>query len=324
MSLSLKQISKRFDDKWVLRDVSFEANPGEILGIFGESSAGKSTLIEIAAGKLAPTAGSIEYNGRDITNLSCADRKFQFPSLSNQSIWRALFRSNTASELSDGEGQMLALETALKTASGVLLLDNSFCDMDKSMRGTAFARLREIVAARELTVICASNDFEEILLACDRVAVLTGGEIAQIGKPQHVYENPESSSVASIVERNNLFAARRLTSSKSEMPEYQTLDGSHRLFAQKHERTTLAPINQNVILGIRPEQISLSFGASFPEDNLLKATVTSITFLGATTVVGFDCDGLSLTALVLKVIGLNIGDECMVSLPPERIQIFNQ
>jgi ABC-type Fe3+/spermidine/putrescine transport system ATPase subunit len=81
-------------------------------------------------------------------------------------------------------------------------------------------------------------------------------------------------------------------------------------------------LNQNINLMIRPEQISISFGASFPEDNLLKATVSAVTPMGATTRVELDCDGLRLEALVLRLVGLNIGEECMVGLPPDRIIVL--
>ena len=77
------------------------------------------------------------------------------------------------------------------------------------------------------------------------------------------------------------------------------------------------------MLGIRPEQISISFGASFPEDNLLKATLTGVQYMGATTLIQLDANGLKLEALVLRLVGLNPGDECMVGLPPERILIFS-
>jgi ABC-type Fe3+/spermidine/putrescine transport system ATPase subunit len=101
------------------------------------------------------------------------------------------------------------------------------------------------------------------------------------------------------------------------------LEGNHRLFAQKTEsKHALGAINQNVSLAIRPEHISMSFGASFPEDNLLKAVVRSVTYLGATTRVELDCSGLRLEAMVLRLVGLNVGDECMVGLPPDRILIL--
>jgi ABC-type sugar transport system ATPase subunit len=109
---------------------------------------------------------------------------------------------------------------------------------------------------------------------------------------------------------------------KQDIPEFHTIDGGHRLFAQRIERGALGALNQNVTLAIRPEYISIAFGASFPEDNLLKATVKKIQFLGGTTLVDLDAEGLMLQALVPRVVGLNPGDECMVGLPPDRIQIF--
>lgn len=81
-------------------------------------------------------------------------------------------------------------------------------------------------------------------------------------------------------------------------------------------------MNQNVTLGIRPEQISIAFGASFPEDNLLKAKITGIRFLGANTLVELDAHGLRLDALVPRLVGLDPGDKCMLGLPPDRIAIY--
>ncbi len=106
------------------------------------------------------------------------------------------------------------------------------------------------------------------------------------------------------------------------MPEFMTLDGEHRLFAGKPEKSALGAINQNISLAIRPEHISISFGASFPEDNLLRATISEIKFQGSTTLLKLDANGLILDALVLRLVGLNVGEVCMVGLPPDRILVL--
>jgi len=157
---------------------------------------------------------------------------------------------------------------------------------------------------------------------CDRVVVLDNGEVLQIGTPAEIYLNPANSRVAYVSGRNNLIEARRLTSNKTEIPEFQTIKGEHRLFTAKTDKSKFSPINQNNILTIRPEHISISFGASFPEDNLLKAKITDVRFHGATTLVVLDAGGLILQALVLRLVGLNIGEECVVGLPPDRILVF--
>ena len=322
MSLKVSKLAKRYDDRWILRDVSFEAQKGEITGVFGTTGAGKTTLIRILSGTEQCNGGSISNDSVEVTEISCEDRGFLLPKLKNSSFWKSLFKTNQASELSEGEGQILALEDAMEKANGVLLLDDTFCFMDRQKREIYFGELRRATQEKKLTVVCAGNDFKEILALCDNVAVLADGEIQQFGIPREVYEKPANAEVARITGRNNLITARRLSSSKSPMPEFMTLEGEHRLFAGKPEKSALGAINQNVCLGIRPEHISISFGASFPEDNLLKAKITEINFQGSTTLIRLDANGLMLQALVLRLVGLNVGEECMVGLPPDRILVL--
>ncbi len=322
MSLKISKLSKRYDDRWVLRDVTLEVENGEVLGLFGATGSGKTTFINVVAGLAKSDGGTIVYNDKDVTKLTYENRKFHAPAPSNRSIWRSLFKTRKSSESANGEAQALALEGALKNAASVLLLDNLFCNMDQQLLERSFQKLRRAAKERNLAVILAGSDFGEMLLGCDRVAVLSDGEIRQTGIPQEVYDNPNSVAVAAITGRNNLFSARRLTSSKADLPEFHTIDGEHRLFAQKADLNSLGPINQNITLAIRPEHVSISFGASFPADNLLKATVTGVQSLGPTTVIDLDSNGLNLQALVLRLVGLNVGDECMIGLPPERILIL--
>jgi ABC-type Fe3+/spermidine/putrescine transport system ATPase subunit len=322
MSLKITGLSKKHNNSWLFRDVSFEVQKGEIVGLFGLSGSGKTALIDSVTGSAQIDAGTIEHNGTDVTGLNLNQRKFCFLKSEDHPAWRSLFNSARASSAPSGKHQITTLIEALNGSCSVLLLDNSFCDMDLHLRQSAFEQLKQTVREKELSVVFASHDFEEILLLCDRVAVLAGGAISQTGAPQKVYETPETSGVAAITGRNNLFEARRLSSSKADLPEFQTIAGDHRLFAQKIERGSLGALNQNVTLGIRPEYISMSFGASFPEDNLLKATVTGVQFLGPTTLIRLDANGLQLESMVLRLVGLNVGDECMVGLPPDRIQIF--
>ena len=86
----------------------------------------------------------------------------------------------------------------------------------------------------------------------------------QTGTAEELYESPVSTIVARVTGRCNIFLARRLTSTKFDIPEFQTINGAHRLFAEKSDIAKLGAINRNVSLAIRPENISMSFGASFP------------------------------------------------------------
>lgn len=315
MSLKVDNLSKRFKDTWALRDVSLEAMPGEVLGIFGPSGSGKTTLLGAISGEFPINGGTVFLNGRDIVRLNGNDREVTRVPVEGRTFWSRLFDLESAP-------RRRALEATLANATSVLVLDEPVAEADQHQRRTFIEDVRTAAQKRNLIVVVASSDYGLMLEACDRVAVLTRGEVRQVGTPQEVYEQPNSRVVAEVTGRNNLFAARRLTSSKADVPEFHTIDGGHRLFAQKIERAALGALNQNVTLGIRPEHISISFGASFPADNLLKATVTGIRLLGPTTLIELDADGLRLQSLVLRVVGLNVGDECMVGLPPDRILIF--
>lgn len=318
MALKISNLSKRYKDKWVLRDVSFDVSDGEIFGVFGSSGAGKSWVLNCVHGSCRPNGGTIQIDG---PNHSTRRTKLSSTLEPSPRSFLARLLGDQRPESSRTRRQA-ALDLAFKKSEHVLLLDDPFREMDSNEREKSYEALRHAAKERGLSIILASNDFDEMLQVCDRVAVLDGGEIRQIGAPQDIYEYPVSRVVAEVTGRNNLFSARRLTSSKAEIPEFHTIDGGHRLFAQPVERGSLGALNQNVTLGIRPEQISLSFGASFPADNLLKATVDNVKFLGSTTLVDLDAGGLKLTALVLRLVGLNAGDDCMVALPPERIQVF--
>ena len=322
MSLKVTNLCKKYDEKWVLRDVSFEVEKGEVFGIFGATGAGKSTLIRLLSGSEDCTSGTIELGSTDITTLSCDERNFHFPKLTNESFWKSLFGTDIQSQLADGEGQVLALEEALQKADSVLLLDDSFCYMDRLLRQENYSKLHRTVDEKHLIVIVASNDFDESLKVCERIAVLHEGEIKQIGTPREIYEKPNSVAVARISGRNNLIEAKKVEISNNELPEYQTLIGEHRIFTQKTGKSVSETSGENVMLAIRPEHISISFGASFPEDNLLRAQITDIHFHGATTLIRLESNGLTLDALVLRLVGLSVGEECMVGLPPDRILVL--
>jgi ABC-type Fe3+/spermidine/putrescine transport system ATPase subunit len=318
MSLKVSNLSKKYPGKWVLRDVAFEAQNGEVTGIFAPNGAGKTTLLRILAGAETSNGGELFYDSNDVTKLSAEKRGFFLPGLKP----KGFFGSVKVDDFRNADEQIAALEKGIESAKEVLLLDDVFCFIDRKKREDFFDKLRLAATEKNLAIVFATNNLEDVFAVCDRVAVLLKGEIQQLGTPREVYEYPVNAAVAEATGRNNLIVARRLTSTKIDIPEFQTLAGEHRLFTDKTEKNALGSLTQNVCLAIRPEYISISFGASFPEDNLLKATITEIRFQGSTTLIKLDANGLILEALVLRLVGLNTGDECMVGLPPDRILVL--
>ncbi len=308
MALTLNKVSKRLGDKWVLRDIDLTIADGEIVGIFGAAASGKSTLLKIIAGEEKPSTGQLEMN--DTVHL--AARR-------SRSGISALFGGD--SKISNGEAAAALMDEALASNARVLLVDGLFVLLDQIQREHYIKRFRE-AAANGKSVVITSVDLKVIALLCDRIVVLANSEVAQVGFVQEVYENPASRSVAMIAGRNNLFVARRLTSTNADLPEFQTIEGDHHLTARSTEKFALGAINPNDTLAVRPEHISISFEAAFPEDNIIKAVVTGIRFTGHTTIVTLDADGLVLEARVFRVVGLNIGEQCMIAIPPHRILVL--
>jgi ABC-type sugar transport system ATPase subunit len=203
------------------------------------------------------------------------------------------------------------------------LIDAPICGAEPRVKGEFFEKAHSAAREGDLVVIYASNDFAE-MFRCEGAAVLEAGLLRQTGTPQELYENPATRAVAAFTGRINLLEVRRLNSSKADIHEFQTIAGGHRIFAGKIERAALGPLNLNTYLAIRPEHLSISFGASFPEDNLLKASITGVRFLGPHTLVSLNCDGLPLEAYVRRLVGIGVGDECMVGLPPDRLRVLSQ
>ena len=321
MPLSVNKLSKRYSNKWALRNLSFEVEGGSVIGIFGASGSGKSSLLRSIAGIIKHNGGTITLNSQDITAIKAKERGVTYFSGQDEAGLKQLFGMFSGKD-SSGETQFHRFEAAISNLGKVLLLDEPFSQMDPSMREICFKAIRKATKRRDRVFIFASNDFNQITDLADEVAFLANGEISQNGTPQDIYEEPTTVEAASITGENNLIVARRVSKNDAELLEFHTIDGGHRIFAQNIEKRKLGAINENMTLAIRPEQVTMTKGTSRPEDNLLRGVVTKIKFRGATTLIEFDAEGLKLQTRVMKTGSLKVGDECMVGLPPHRIIIL--
>ncbi len=320
MTLQVDKLALKTGENWALKDVSFTVEKGEIFGLLGSDEENTSEILRIISGLDKPTSGEIRYN----ENLVQNGRKEGFFYLGDEttSRWRSLFSDTFSQGTASTQAQLI--NDSLVGLKNVFLIENPVQNLDPLKTREIASKLKAITKEQNLCLVVATNDPLEIFQLCDRVGVLSKGEIIQIGTPEEVYIIPSTKAAAILFGTINLIPAKRVTSNKEKNPEFFTIEGDHKLLAGKSAKNKLGVINQAVTLSIRPEHISLSFGASFPEDNLLKARVAEIEFLGATTAITLDANGLILTALVLRVVGLNVGEECMVGLPPDRIRILTK
>jgi ABC-type Fe3+/spermidine/putrescine transport system ATPase subunit len=210
----------------------------------------------------------------------------------------------------------LAIEPAL------LLFDEPLSNLDVALREETRGELRELVNRLGLSAVYVTHDQEEAFALCDRISVMMGGRILQTGKPRELYEHPANIAVARFLGRNNLIRVIRLSSSKSSVGEFKTLEGDHKLRLPITDEE-LAPMNKPCFLAIRPEHVLIS-RASEGSENVVPARVQELDFAGATTSIKLDSNSLHLEALVLEPDGLATGDACFVTLPAERLLILKE
>ncbi len=217
-----------------VNDLSFEIADGELLALLGPSGCGKSTTLNLICGLEKPTAGHIFFGDRDITVLSPELRGvgmvFQnyalyphltvrenivFP-LENRKGKDKLSREEMNAkaqetarlvqieelmdrkpgELSGGQQQRVAIARALVKMPGVLLLDEPLSNLDARLRLKTREEIRRIQKQTGITTVFVTHDQDEAMSISDRIAVMRDGVLMQLGKPQEVYDNPESLFVA--------------------------------------------------------------------------------------------------------------------------------
>jgi len=320
MGFRVEKISKRVGAEWVLRDIEFAVERGEVFGILGEQFSGKSTLMDILSGRVSPTLGKFGFtddNG-DIQSKPKTIKQVQVA----QSRERTFLEKIGITSLRRVRNDIFTLLEVLKSNPEVLLIDGGLGMLDDDDRERFSLALRQWCAERGAVAIVATRNFDDIALTCDRATILDRTYQVQTGSPKEIYQAPKTVKTAILTGAVNLIAARRTSSTKAANPVFHLIDGPIDIIARPTPNADLGPINQNVNLMIRPESVSISFGASFPEDNLLKGRIESIDFRGPFTYLNLDCEGLKIRANVPKVVGLAVGEECMIGLPPDRIHVL--
>ena len=250
IAIRLDGVSRHYGDVKAVDRVSLEVLDGEFFALLGPSGSGKTTCLRMIGGFERPTAGRIELQGRDVTDLPPYERDvntvFQdyalFPHLSvadnvaySLAIRRvpreerrrrvdealALVRleglgDRRPTQLSGGQRQRVALARALVSRPRVLLLDEPLGALDLKLRQQMQEELKAIQQRVGITFLFVTHDQEEALTMSDRLAVFDRGRIEQVGTPAEVHEHPATRFVAGFVGTTNLVegeTARRLAGS---------------------------------------------------------------------------------------------------------------
>lgn len=240
--LELKTLSKRYGDVTAVAECNLSIKEGEFVCLLGPSGCGKTTTLQMVAGFVEPTAGSILLNGQDITGLKPSKRGlgivFQsyalFPHMTvaeNVSFGLEMRKIDSAErtrrvkeaidmvhlgpmanrypkELSGGQRQRVAMARALVIRPPVLLLDEPMGALDAKLRDEMQIELRALQKSLGITTIMVTHDQAEAMTLADTVVLMNKGAIEQVGSPLEIYERPEDRFASTFLGRANVFQAQ--------------------------------------------------------------------------------------------------------------------
>jgi sulfate transport system ATP-binding protein len=242
MSISIRNVSRRFGSFQALNNVSLDVPHGSLTALLGPSGSGKTTLLRIAAGLESPDSGLVLFQDEDVTETSARDRGVGFV-FQHYALFRHMtvfenvafglrvrkypndevrqranellqmvrldgLGSRFPSELSGGQRQRVALARALAVRPNMLLLDEPFGALDAKVRQELRVWLRKLHEEMHVTTIFVTHDQEEAFEMADQVVVMNKGRIEQIGSPQEVFDHPSTAFVMDFLGNVNVFHGR--------------------------------------------------------------------------------------------------------------------
>ena len=334
--IRLTDLTKHFRDVRAVDRVSMDIRTGEFFSMLGPSGCGKTTTLRMIGGFELPTAGRIELRGRDITTDPPDKRPvnmvFQnyalFPHLdvagnvafglrrkgvdktdTKRRVGEALdlvhltgYDRRKPNQLSGGQQQRVALARALVNRPNVLLLDEPLGALDLKLRKTLQIELKRVQIEVGITFVYVTHDQEEALTMSDRIAVMRGGKVEQLGTPEELYERPRTRFVADFIGTSNLLSGT-----------VEAVDGTRAIVRLSSGEACLTNAAAGVRIGIpvelsvRPETIGLALrnGADHPPGSngldAIPATVEQVAYLGGNVqYLVRSTGGLSITALASK------------------------
>lgn len=309
MYLSLKNISKKYKDKEILKNISFDIKEGELICILGPSGCGKTTLLNIIGGFVSDFSGDVLLSDENINNIPPEKREiatvFQSYGLFThknvidnvsyglkllkidknmrekrakemlEKVGLAGYEKKKIKELSGGEQQRVAIARSMVLNPKLLLLDEPLSNLDVHLRDVMRKEIKRIQKQFGVTMIIVTHDQEDAFKLADRVIVINEGHIEQIGTPEELYKEPKNNFISSFIGENNI-------------------------------------IDESLV--IRPEEISIKLDSSG------EGKVVDVTYLGAIVEYLVETpDGNILKVLTMSTAErFNIGDKVLVQINNQK------
>ena len=311
--LQIKDVVKTYGENYAVDHIDLDIDRHEIFALLGSSGSGKSTLLRMLAGMETPDQGKIILDGQDITRLPPYDRPinmmFQsyalFPHMTVEQniafglkqdkmpkdqiaerveemlrlVQMSKYAKRKPHQLSGGQQQRIALARALAKQPKLLLLDEPLGALDKNLRQQTQLELVDTLEKVGVTCIMVTHDQEEAMTMASRVAIMSHGELQQVGTPADVYDYPNSRFTAEFIGETNIFEGH-LVADEADHAEIDCPELAQNILI---DHSVAGPEEQTMWVSIRPEDINMhkEKPANVGEHNWTIGTVKEIAYLGS-------------------------------------------
>jgi ABC-type Fe3+/spermidine/putrescine transport system ATPase subunit len=304
-------VAKQFGDVVAVEDVNLEIGGGEYVVLLGPSGCGKTTILRMIGGHEHPTSGDILLGGQSLVGIPPAKRPtttvFQhFALFPHKSVLgnvefglrmqglgkeerqkRAMdmielvglseMRFRKPSELSGGQQQRVALARVLVTKPKLLLLDEPFGDLDRLLQLRMRVELRQLQRELGIAFVHVTHNQEEALSMADRIVVMEGGHIQQVGHPAEISQRPANVFVAAFMGDNNIIQGSVKEASGGDVLVESSLG------ALKMTGATATPsVGDRVTVAVRANSVQIAPGSGDAGPNQVVCTLVATEYLGDT------------------------------------------
>ncbi len=352
--VQVKNLLKRFDQNIAINNTSLDIEDGMFMVFLGPSGCGKTTTLRCIAGLEIPDGGQILIDGEDVTKLPPSARDiamvFQqyaiyphmtvaenlaFPLKAVKTPKRIIDeRVNEAAKklrierllnrkpgkLSGCEMQRVAIGRAIVRRPKVFLMDEPLSNLDAKLRTEMRAEIKRLQSDQGATTIYVTHDQLEAMSMADKIAIMYGGVVQQLGTPADVYDRPANLFVAGFIGSPAMnFIPCRLASDRSTL----LLEGDRALPVQASARSRFAnaPTGVELILGVRPEDVALRHDAQ-PEFDPVEVYVVEP--LGSENIVDVRLTGHVFKVRTLPTFTAKIGDTLQMRIDQSRAHLFDR
>jgi multiple sugar transport system ATP-binding protein len=353
--LKLNHIKKSYGQVGILNGVSMQIDDGEFVVFVGPSGCGKSTLLRIIAGLEDITEGVLEIDGKQANHLRPVERGiamvFQsyalYPhmtvaenmgfSLKQRKISKQEINlivadvaktlqidhllSRRPKELSGGQRQRVAIGRSLVREPSIFLFDEPLSNLDAALRGDMRIELKNLHKKLGTTMIYVTHDQVEAMTMADRIVVLNGGRVEQVGTPREIYGKPENLFVAEFMgsPKINILSCQQQESKGGKL---QLIFASGDTLIYELDAESKFDPAQIAQIGVRPEDLIVSLDCDL--DNSLRGRLVNTEDLGGEILLHVDC-GFKDNLICKTDYQTKLTEGCTVSLLPKQkgIHLFN-